>query len=423
MNIHSRNPSITRHESHNIEKIGLCLLLIFGMSLIALTCNFFYEFLGTYKEELNTTLFTFAMIATGLIALLLLAWVIFIIAMLWLRVQDKRAENAHNREKLNHETINNRLVDATQRQLDNGLIYLSEQTTEYGKVKFKSLSSRPEVKTPPLALSPVLELPDIKNTLLDDIAPLQRLLIIGGQNTGKTTLLKHIAKQREQNSDVLIIDSHNTQGKWNNNYRIVGHGRDYKAIEIELNSLVSLMDSRYKELASGKVKEREHSIITVISDEWTTVSKNLNNLDAVLLPLLTESRKVGIDFILATHSETAQSLGIKGAYDLKNNFDATLKLSLENKKRFVHIGENKYHHCGAFIDSNNQAKEPSFNDSLDAILDPVAIKEQAIIQIFNQLKADNTFSWNKLSKAIYGYTNQKKIDALKQALTANSISF
>jgi hypothetical protein len=50
------------------------------------------------------------------------------------------------------------------------------------------------------------------------------------------------------------------------------------------------MDSRYKELASGKVGERQHELITVISDEWTTVSKHIQNLNRYLLPLLTESR-------------------------------------------------------------------------------------------------------------------------------------
>jgi molybdopterin-guanine dinucleotide biosynthesis protein len=66
---------------------------------------------------------------------------------------------------------------------------------------------------------------------------MQRLLIVGGQNSGKTTLLKHIAHQRSLTGSVLILDSHNHAGKWSDKYRIVGHGRDYAAIETELHNL------------------------------------------------------------------------------------------------------------------------------------------------------------------------------------------
>lgn len=86
-------------------------------------------------------------------------------------------------------------------------------------------------------------LAEIKTTLLSDISDYQRLLIVGGQNSGKTTLLKHIAQQRRAAGSVLILDSHNTAGKWARDYRIVGHGRDYSAIETELKNLVAVMDS------------------------------------------------------------------------------------------------------------------------------------------------------------------------------------
>ena len=97
------------------------------------------------------------------------------------------------------------------------------------------------------------------------------------------------------------------------------------------------MDARYKEYATGKVKERQHDLITVISDEWTTLSENINNLDSYLLPLLTESRKVGIDFIIACHSETAGSLGLKGRFDLKKNFDAVLRLKNVCGNRLINL--------------------------------------------------------------------------------------
>jgi hypothetical protein len=43
-----RYNSVERHEQHNAEKIGLSLLLTFGLALIAILCNFFFEFLDSY---------------------------------------------------------------------------------------------------------------------------------------------------------------------------------------------------------------------------------------------------------------------------------------------------------------------------------------------------------------------------------------
>jgi hypothetical protein len=268
--------------------------------------------------------------------------------------------------------------------------------------------------------------PEIKTTLLNDIEQCQRLLLVGGQNSGKTTLLKHIARQRSSAGSVLVLDSHNTLGKWSSDYRIVGHGRDYNAIETELKNLVAVMDSRYKELASDKIKEREHELITVISDEWTTVSKNIDNLDCYLLPLLTESRKVGIDLILATHSQTAESLGLKGKADLKTAFDAVLILKNISGKRLIDLynGESiiNYHHCGAFIENRYAIKpSPQFTKTLDSILSKDLILERKIIDTYHELINSNSFSWNKLSKAIYGNSNGAKVAELKRILESHGI--
>ncbi|NOY48443.1 MAG: hypothetical protein GXO84_09695 [Chlorobi bacterium] len=241
-----------RHEQHNVEKIALSLLLTFGLALIAILCNFFLEFLDTYKSELNTALYWVAMLAIIAIGSCLVFTAIYYCSMLWLNFEMKRSKTAHIKEKLRTETINNRLADSTQRQMEQGLVYLCEQETEYGKVKFKSLPSRPLIqeKKQKYQYLPEPELEKtIKNTLLDDISNQQRLLLVGGQGTGKTTLLQHIAQQRSYFGCILILDSHNTPKKWSSHYKVVGNGRDYKAIQEELESLVKLMDIRYKDLA------------------------------------------------------------------------------------------------------------------------------------------------------------------------------
>ena len=415
-----------RHEQHNAEKIALSLLLTFGLALIAILCKFFLDFLDTYKSELNTALYYIAMLTIVAISTCLVFTAIYYCSMLWLNFEMKRSKTAHIKEKLKTETINNRLADSTQRQMDQGIVYLSEQETEYGKVKFKSLptqrSLRVEKQDHQYFPEPEPE-KVIKNTLLADISTQQRLLLVGGQGTGKTTLLQHIANQRDKTSLVLILDSHNTPSKWASHYRVIGNGRDYEAIQQELEKLVQLMDARYKELASGKVGERRHDLITVISDEWTTLSKNLKNLDALLLPLLTESRKVGIDFILATHSETAQSLGIKGMYDLKDNFDSILRLKNIKGERLVDVDDGldltTYHHPGSF----SQLLKSNSNNKLDSILDKNLMKEQGIVDTYEQLKASGEFTWNKFTLAIYNKKGGHYVNQLKAVLNAHEIAY
>ena len=316
-----------------LQKIAIFAALTFALVLIVITGQFFYEFIRTYRTELNTAVF-YGLAFLGVLFLIVATYSAFyVLAMLTLNYQTKR-------EAIKSAQSNTDLFGATAKQIKAGAVYLSEQRTEQGIVRFKALPKHSKKQPKPVhetAAPLALPLPEIKNSILSDIEPLQRLLIVGGQNSGKTTLLKHIANQRSVTSNVLIFDSHNHAGKWNDDYRIVGHGRDYQAIETELKNLVSVMDARYKEYATGKVKERQHDLITVISDEWTTLSENINNLDSYLLPLLTESRKVGIDFIIACHSETAGSLGLKGRFDLKKNFDAVLRLKNVCGNRLINL--------------------------------------------------------------------------------------
>ena len=367
------------------------------------------------------------------IVVLIAAFTAYAVCLMMIHIESRRAAQ-------NQQAQNNRPYSTTATQIAAGHVYLSEQRTEQGIIKFKHLpkhaKAKPEPHTEPaLSLPEPQTLAEIKTTLLSDISDYQRLLIVGGQNSGKTTLLKHIAQQRRAAGSVLILDSHNTAGKWARDYRIVGHGRDYSAIETELKNLVAVMDSRYKELASGKVGERQHELITVISDEWTTVSKHIQNLDNYLLPLLTESRKVGIDLMLATHSQTAESLGLKGKADLKTAFDATLFLKNINGKRMCDLdnGEsiNVYHHCGDFIDSTinhySNYSNNEFSNKLDSILnnpliDDDLIKEQLTLKTYHELIKSNAYSLSKLTKLVYGNSNGRNIGKVKGFLEGSGIA-
>jgi hypothetical protein len=230
----------------------------------------------------------------------------------------------------------------------------------------------------------------------------------------------------------MPASSQNLSANGARDYRIVGHGRDYSAIERELANLVAMMDTRYKELATGKIGERQHQRITVICDEWTTVSKNIQNLNRYLLPLLTESRKVGIDLMLATHSQTAESLGLKGKADLKSVFDSILILRNIDGKRIIELNSGEsiinYHHCGEFIphypaiEQKDIYLKEDFKNTLNQILnnpiiDNDLIKEQQIIRQYEAMVKENNYSLTRLAKAIHGkHANARQLAEIRQII-------
>ena len=426
-NSYTQNPTPKTARTHNIEVTFLIVVILAALAFIALSAHFFYQFLQSHKAELDKIIYYSIITITLAILALILFTLAYIAGMYYLRFMDKKIDIQANKAKFNAAQANNLLIESTQQQINDGLIYLSEQQTKHGKIKFKSLSS-PASANPPTKPEPeplLLPEPELKNSLLEDISQCQRILIVGAQDDGKTTLLHHIAKQRSH-SCVLVIDSHGEPDAWNFAYRVIGGGRDYEAIEQELRKLLAIMDSRYKELWAGKVRKREHPLITVVSDEWTLLSKKIKDFGEIIDPLLTESRKVAIDFVLATHSETAESLGLKGRFDLKKNFDAILRLKQVNNERVVEttIKQNEsrlYKSCGIFYEPNHNHFMDAAVNPLDKKLEEDAIKEQGIIDTYQQLIANNKFSWNALSKAIFGYSNSRKINEIRAVLKAHNI--
>jgi hypothetical protein len=143
-------------------------------------------------------------------------------------------------------------------------------------------------------------------------------IIVGAQDAGKTTILKHLITARLSTSHILVIDPHSSPDKWPADCNVIGSGRDFKKINNALNSLMLLMSQRYREIAKGEQEEEGHERITVIFDEWMPITEQLGkDAEQIIRSLLSESRKVNIHMFLGSHSERVGPLGIKGAGDLK----------------------------------------------------------------------------------------------------------
>lgn len=167
--------------------------------------------------------------------------------------------------------------------------------------------------------------------LLTALEAVQRCLIVGPSDAGKTTLLQWIISRRQTSSKVIVIDPHAYPHKWQGG-KVIGTGRTYKDIDRALTALVQLMTKRYHEIGRGQVAEGQHPRLTVIIDEWRAIVYNVKGASEALKALLTESRKAAFSVFVASHSDRAKPLGLEGEYDLKDGF-AIVRLSVVNGQR------------------------------------------------------------------------------------------
>jgi hypothetical protein len=207
--------------------------------------------------------------------------------------------------------------------------------------------------------APQLAAGEVMLDLLPAIAALENVLIVGGKGTGKTTLMQWLAAIRAELGRVLIFDSHAHPAKWPAGH-VVGKGRDYQTIWSGMLQLVDLLDRRYKDFAAGAKHTGEFGTITNMIDELTLlpgIIKDLGgDIQAYNKPLLTEGRKVDLCAVWGVHSDRVDALGLKGAADLKECFDAVVYLKNIAGQRYalVDFGEGidkakRYRLPGPFV--------------------------------------------------------------------------
>jgi hypothetical protein len=167
-------------------------------------------------------------------------------------------------------------------------------------------------------IEPVAKYNEAMPQLPESVAPLsfmellpklQTCIIVGGQNSGKTSLLHNVAYNRLQSGIVLAMDPHSD--KWPLGVTIVGTGRDYQSIGAVLDKLAVLLDIRYKKQEPGK-------LVTLVCDEWLSIIENCDNAASRLKLILTEGRKVNIHLFLGSHTDRARQLGLTGYADMRD---------------------------------------------------------------------------------------------------------
>jgi hypothetical protein len=169
--------------------------------------------------------------------------------------------------------------------------------------------------------------------LLAALDSVQRCLIVGASDTGKTTLLQWLVSRRSNTSKVIVIDPHAYPGKYPN-CDIIGLGRNYDEIGRALGALIQLMTKRYDEIGKGLVRELAHDRVTILIDEWRAITGNLGKpAEEAIKALLTESRKAAFSVFVASHSDRAKPLGLSGEYDLKDGFTIVRLAIIEGQRQ------------------------------------------------------------------------------------------
>jgi len=254
-------------------------------------------------------------------------------------------------------------------------------------------------------------LPPAPLDLLTALDAVQRGLIVGASDTGKTTLLQWLVNRRRQTSKVVVFDPHGWPDKWPGCYT-VGNGRNYQEINRGLAGLLKIMDTRYTEIGQGVRRENSHPPLTILIDEWRAIVANLGKPAAeTIKALLTESRKAAFTVFVVSHSDRAKPLGLEGEYDLKDGF-ALVRLAIVNGQRTATIdtgnGPQPATLPGPLPGSFTHYAPPDFD--LDLTPEPTE-QEVQVLELHRQ-----GASYNEIARQVFGSTGGKQTEAIKQII-------
>jgi hypothetical protein len=144
------------------------------------------------------------------------------------------------------------------------------------------------------------------------------LLITGSTGEGKSTIAQYLASQ--MGGAVVVIDPHATPTDWSG-LPVVGKGRDYEAIASLMTSQIEEMNRRYSRRAAGQPYGEK---LSIICDEYAAIC--LEPTTKKVAPgwfqtLATEARKVEMQLILLTQSDSVKTLQLEGKGNLRENFN------------------------------------------------------------------------------------------------------
>lgn len=331
-------------------------------------------------------------------------WLVLIgIKYFYIYINQIRSSNLDITSKSNQVQFEHAAMALTLRQMSLSMVY----PNALGNI---GINHHTKPDTPLLLPETVTE---EKIPLLSVLEGKANILIVGGKGSGKTTLLQRLNLLRQDKGDkVVILDSHNHPTKWAGSPYVIGNGRNYGEIWESMMDLVNLLNERYKDYSSGVIKERQFPPIVNLVDEFTLLptvfGQQGKNVQDYSIPLLTEGRKVSMDLIWGIHSDKVRYMGLKGASDIKECFDAIVYLKNVDGDRYalIDLGEGKDKNTKYSLPEPvfTQSAPPPFYFQEKRISPEKEVSEeesQALIGYHMALQSDK-FSWRKATQEAFG---------------------
>lgn len=183
----------------------------------------------------------------------------------------------------------------------------------------RSAHRRPALPDPADAMAP-----PAAPALLPAVRSADSMLVWGGKGAGKTNLLQHLAAEKIAAGEQLwIVDPKpGRPGKWPDGARVIGQGHDYDAIRAIGRRYLEELETRKDMYA----RVAAYPKITAIVDESLVLNMQIRGWMDMILPLLLEGREYNIHLILISQSKTAKSIGLEGRYDIMESFDVIVGL-------------------------------------------------------------------------------------------------
>lgn len=148
--------------------------------------------------------------------------------------------------------------------------------------------------------------------------PTQSYAVIGGQQTGKTFQMRHIAQFWLRNGiQPVVIGPKWDHGEWEGCIRLGGSG-DFASVSRGIAIVRKIVEKRH---ADSSLRHKDHRILPVFFDDWTPIVEAVTNARSMVLEATTLYASVNILLYFILHSDTAHAWGVdrKGAA-LKDNF-------------------------------------------------------------------------------------------------------
>ena len=178
--------------------------------------------------------------------------------------------------------------------------------------------------------------------LIETMARLDRILLVGGTGTGKTNVLKHYVSALVQaGATIRVIDPHSPSKLLG--LDVIGAGLNWREIGDYFCHVMATVDARYK---AGQIAQdgdmgglNEYLII----EEFLDIQRNLGDLATEFLEcLLIQARKAGFRYTVVAQNDTVEALGIRGNSGLlKTGTDRVMLRKFPDGQRVAMVGRDK----------------------------------------------------------------------------------